>query len=286
MRKIFVIFSLVVLGGLIGWIVYDQSRIYWETHEVREFKVPGKLAPHYLKISKKYQVSWVYLASIDEVKTNYEKVDPITIENNARQLQKWLNQKEDTPQNVEQALLQVYSRQEVTQMMEIADSYAWEAVILSEERSFPFPKQNREQVSYSDSWGDSRTYGGNRKHEGTDLMAPKGVPIISVADGEIVRKRWNRLGGWSLTIQDAEHPQIYYYFAHLSKYANEINEGDKVKKGQVIGYVGDSGYGPEGTTGQFPPHLHFGIYVSEGLWSLQREAINPYPLLKVWDTEK
>ena len=56
-----------------------------------------------------------------------------------------------------------------------------------------------------------------------------------------------------------------------------------MKKGEVIGYVGDSGYGTEGTTGKFPPHLHFGIYVRENLLSWRREAINPYPLLKVWE---
>lgn len=56
-----------------------------------------------------------------------------------------------------------------------------------------------------------------------------------------------------------------------------------MKKGQVIGYVGDSGYGPEGTTGQFAPHLHLGIYVRESTFSPKRETINPYLFLKVWE---
>jgi murein DD-endopeptidase MepM/ murein hydrolase activator NlpD len=283
LRKILITFLLLILAGFIGWYVYDQTRIYWETHEVREFEVPGKLTPYYLASAEKYQVSWFYLASIDEIKTRYEKVNRKSIENNARQLRKLLNEKKDTRQNVERALLRLYPRQDVIRMMQIADSYAWEAAPLSKEYLFPFRKQDRSRVSYSDTWGESRTYGGKRKHEGTDLMAPKGTPVISVADGKVVRKGWDRLGGWRLTVQDDELPYIYYYYAHLSKYAKNTNEGDKVKKGQFIGYVGDSGYGPEGTTGKFPPHLHFGIYVREGVFSILPDAINPFPFLKAWD---
>ncbi|MBA4495668.1 M23 family metallopeptidase [Paenactinomyces guangxiensis] len=286
MRKFVLIFLLLILVGFAGWYFYDQNHISWEKHEIRSFEVPGKLAPLYVKTANQYQLSWVYLASIDEVKTKYEKVNQKTMDKHARLLKKLLNGKEDSPENVEKALLQIYPHPEVTQMMEIADSYAWEAAPLTEAYLFPFRKQDRKRVSYSDSWGAGRTYGGKRKHEGTDLMAPKGTPLISTTDGEVVRKGWDRLGGWRLLIRDTKHPQIYYYYAHLSRYANGIDEGDKVNKGQVIGYVGDSGYGPEGMTGKFTPHLHFGIYVSEGLFSVRREAINPYSFLKVWDAKK
>ncbi|SEN00442.1 M23 family metallopeptidase [Lihuaxuella thermophila] len=283
MRKVLIPLILLITAGNICWYVYDQTRLYWETHEVREFRVPGKWAPHYLATAKKYRVSWFYLASIDEVRTGYEKVSRKSIENHARQLRKLLDRKEDTPQHVEQALLQLYPRQDVIRMMQIADSYAWEAAPLSKDYQFPFRRQDRHKVAYSDTWGESRTYGGKRKHEGIDLMAPKGTPVVSVADGEVIRKGWNRLGGWRLLVQDADHPYIYYYYAHFSKYAKNIEEGDKVKKGQTIGYVGDSGYGPEGTTGKFRPHLHFGMYVREGMFSIQRDAVNPFPFLRVWD---
>ena len=72
--------------------------------------------------------------------------------------------------------------------------------------------------------------------------------------------------------------EVYYYYAHLYRYDEMISEGDRVKAGQILGYAGDSGYGPEGTTGQFAVHLHFGIYQknAEG----EDVALNPYPLLK------
>ena len=71
---------------------------------------------------------------------------------------------------------------------------------------------------------------------------------------------------------------LLFVDAHLSSYGRDFQEGDPVKAGELLGFLGDSGYGPEGTTGKFPPHLHLGIYV-------EREedpeyALNPYPVLQ------
>lgn len=138
--------------------------------------------------------------------------------------------------------------------------------------TFPLPKGQYEK--YSDSWGNDRTYGGKRSHEGNDIMAKKGVPIYSATDGKISKMGWNQLGGWRIGINS---PDGYYlYYAHMHKYAPGIKKGDTVKKGQLIGYVGATGYGPQGTSGKFDPHLHFGIYKNN-------KAINPYPYLKAWE---
>ena len=86
--------------------------------------------------------------------------------------------------------------------------------------------------------------------------------------------------GWRIGIRDINN--TYHYFAHLNGFANDVNLGDIVKPGQLIGSVGSSGYGPPGTSGKFPPHLHFGLYKDNGRteWSF-----NPYPHLKRWERE-
>ena len=68
----------------------------------------------------------------------------------------------------------------------------------------------------------------------------------------------------------------YFYYAHLDSYA-ELEKGDPVKAGDLLGYMGDSGYGEEGTTGEFPVHLHLGIYLKEGTEEI---SVNPYPVLR------
>jgi peptidoglycan LD-endopeptidase LytH len=138
-----------------------------------------------------------------------------------------------------------------------------------------FPLKAGTYKPFGDTYGDSRLYGGDRVHEGTDIMAAKGTPIYSATDGVIIRKGWSELGGWRLTVKTSEG--IYIYYAHMQGYAANIAEGQTIKKGQLIGYVGDSGYGPVGTTGKFTPHLHFGMY--DANWN----AINPYTYLKYWE---
>ncbi|PTX58872.1 murein DD-endopeptidase MepM/ murein hydrolase activator NlpD [Melghirimyces profundicolus] len=263
--------------GAAAFLVYDVSRAI----EIPEMKVPGKLAPAYVEIAEKTGVPWPYLAALDEVEKGYEGVTPETIRQTATRIQKASGEERPGENGVKSALRKILSKPDADKALKLAESYSWAAAPLGEDYEFPFKKGAK--VSYGDTWGASRTYGGDRTHEGTDLMADKGTPIRSVSDGRVVAKGWNELGGWRLTILDANHLQISYYYAHLSRYAEGIERGSKVKKGQVIGYVGDSGYGEKGTTGQFAPHLHLGMYVRESTFSPMREAINPYPFLKVWE---
>lgn len=136
-----------------------------------------------------------------------------------------------------------------------------------------------EVCAYEDSWQNARTYGGDRKHEGTDLMTvtnERGIyPVVSMTDGTIEQLGWLKLGGWRIGIRSASG--VYYYYAHLESYAEDLTEGMAVRAGQFLGFAGDSGYGTEGTTGQFAVHLHVGIYVPGEHGD---EAVNPYPYLK------
>ena len=116
--------------------------------------------------------------------------------------------------------------------------------------------------SHSDDFGNSRSYGFKRKHLGNDLIGSIGTPLISVEDGIVENMGWNRYGGWRIGIRSTDFKR-YYYYAHLRKghpYTPDLKEGDEVKAGQVIGYLGMTGYSDsEDYNGMSVPHLHFGM---------------------------
>lgn len=145
------------------------------------------------------------------------------------------------------------------------------------ERTFPVSTDHN--YSYRSTWGDRRGFGGLRMHEGTDIFANYGTPIFSTTYGVVELKGWNRFGGWRIGIRDINN--IYHYYAHLNSYADNIEVGDIVSPGDLLGFVGSSGYGPPGTMGKFPPHLHYGMYKDNGKseWSF-----DPYPYLKRWES--
>ncbi|MGM9925070.1 MAG: M23 family metallopeptidase [Bacillus sp. (in: firmicutes)] len=144
------------------------------------------------------------------------------------------------------------------------------------EKAFPVPITA--DYSYRSTWGVARGWGGRRSHEGTDIFANYGVPVRATSYGVVEIKGWNRYGGWRIGIRDLNN--TYHYFAHLNGFTKGIKVGTIVKPGMVIGSVGSSGYGPPGTSGKFPPHLHFGMYKDNGHteWSF-----DPYYHLSVWE---
>ena len=156
--------------------------------------------------------------------------------------------------------------------------------LLSGIKCFPVvsDKKEKEGISFEDSWGMSRSYGGKRLHEGTDLMPPKNqrdtFAVVSVCDGVVEKIGWLELGGYRIGIRSKTG--TYFYYAHLSSYAEGMKQGKTVKAGELLGYMGDSGYGKEGTVGKFPVHLHFGIYFTAGDKEI---SVNPYPILKAME---
>lgn len=113
-----------------------------------------------------------------------------------------------------------------------------------------------------DDFGNSRSYGFQRTHLGNDLMGNIGTPIIAVESGIVENIGWNQYGGWRIGIRSFD-TQRYYYYAHLRKdhpYALGIVEGATVKAGDVIGYLGMTGYSrKENVNNVNVPHLHFGM---------------------------
>lgn len=139
------------------------------------------------------------------------------------------------------------------------------ARLVGEDRpaALPVPVRGVSMRSVRDTWGAPR--GADRRHEGTDIFAPRGTPVVATTRGLVWRTGDNRLGGtvvWVLGPGGDLH-----YYAHLDRTA-ELQPRQRVAPGDVIGYVGNTG-NAAGTR----PHLHYGIYRRAG------GAINPYPLL-------
>ncbi|GGA77027.1 hypothetical protein GCM10011521_14070 [Arenimonas soli] len=123
-----------------------------------------------------------------------------------------------------------------------------------------------------DSFADAR--GQDRVHDALDIMAPEGTPVLAAADGPVVKLFDSVPGGLTL-YQFDEAGQVAFYYAHLQRYAEGVQEGKQLHQGDVLGYVGHTG-----NANPAAPHLHFAIFVlgPEKRW-WQGEAINPYPLL-------
>ena len=141
--------------------------------------------------------------------------------------------------------------------------YTMRLAAMPKPQALPVPVEGVRQRALRDTWGGARSEG--RKHEGIDIFAKRGTPVVSSTEGIVSQVGTNRLGGlvvWVLGPGGQRH-----YYAHLDGYS-DVEPGMRIEAGRVLGFVGDTG-NAKGT----PPHLHYGIYDTGG-------AINPYPLLK------
>ncbi len=141
-----------------------------------------------------------------------------------------------------------------------------------EARDLVVPVEGVEADSLVRSFSDAR---GGRTHEALDILAPRHTPVKAVEGGTIARLFYSKAGG--VTIYQFDPTEQYcYYYAHLERYADGLKEGDRVKKGQVLGYVGVSGNAPKDT-----PHLHFAIFrltAAKRWW--EGTPIDPYDVLR------
>jgi murein DD-endopeptidase MepM/ murein hydrolase activator NlpD len=116
---------------------------------------------------------------------------------------------------------------------------------------------------------------GSHAHEALDIMAPRGTPVLAVAEGNVVKLFTSKQGG--LTVYQFDNSGTWcYYYAHLDRYATALKEGTLLRKGDVLGYVGSTG-----DASPDAPHLHFAIFKlgPEKHW-WQGTAIDPLPLLR------
>lgn len=134
-------------------------------------------------------------------------------------------------------------------------------------KKLPIPVQGIQAQQLSDTWGASRGQG--RLHEGIDIMAPRGTKVLSATEGVIADLRNNNLGGKVIWILGPS--SSWHYYAHLDAQRSDLKVGDYVRRGEHIGFVGNTG------NAQYTaPHLHYGLY----LQGKGRGAVNPFLYLR------
>lgn len=140
-------------------------------------------------------------------------------------------------------------------------------------RRLTLPVQGAQPADIHDMFNDTR--GGDRRHEAIDVMAARHTPVVAVDDGTVARLFISDAGG--LTVYQFDSSSTFcYYYAHLQAYADGLKEGDPVKRGDILGYVGTTGNAPADA-----PHLHFAIFqlTDKKQW-WQGTPIDPYKVLR------
>lgn len=129
-------------------------------------------------------------------------------------------------------------------------------------------------IGFQDDWHEPRMrlIGGEWQqvgvHEGLDISAEPGTPVLSMSAGRVEAMGWTFYSGNRVGVRGDD--DRYYFYAHLSSFA-PLSIGERVRPGTPLGRVGNTGYGPPGHADEFPPHLHVGIQGAD--W------VNPYPLI-------
>jgi murein DD-endopeptidase MepM/ murein hydrolase activator NlpD len=147
-----------------------------------------------------------------------------------------------------------------------------EAEAILDTRQLLVPVEGITREALRDSYSEPRS--GGRAHEALDIMAARGTPVRAVEGGTVARLFTSKAGG--LTVYQFDPTSTFsYYYAHLDRYADGLSEGQAVRAGQVIGYVGTTG-----NAAADAPHLHFAIFRlgPERQW-WKGDPVNPYPLL-------
>ena len=147
------------------------------------------------------------------------------------------------------------------------------AVAALRNRTLDIPVDGVHPDDLRDTFSDGR--GAARAHEAIDIMAPRGTRVVAVEDGRIVKLFTSEAGG--LTIYQFDPSETFsFYYAHLDGYAEGLREGQTVKRGALLGYVGTTG-----NASADAPHLHFAVFrlTAERQW-WKGEPLNPYPILR------
>ena len=141
-------------------------------------------------------------------------------------------------------------------------------------------------------FGNKRSFGFARKHLGNDLMGSLGTPIVAVESGIVEALGWNRYGGWRIGIRSKDSKR-YYYYAHLMKdrpFAENLKEGDMVQAGDLIGFMGRTGYSDRENVNNIETvHLHFGIQLvfEESQKECNNEIwIDAYPIVRLLQSHR
>ena len=140
------------------------------------------------------------------------------------------------------------------------------------DRNLEIPVEGVRRDQLTRQFDDAR---GGRRHEAIDILAPQGTPVKAVEDGRVARLFQSKAGG--ITIYQFDPTEAFcYYYAHLDRYAPGLREGARIRRGQIIGYVGTTGNAPKNT-----PHLHFAVFrLHEQKRWWEGTPLDPYEILR------
>ena len=260
-------FDVVMIEYLSNNPNYFQLNAYtWESEEFRNMDFGDTGIEEAKEFAQKYKENWLEVLTLAMVKNDYvlAEGDILNMSHMSYQL-----------------MLADIEKKKGPEFRKLVQAYG---TVLSDLVYFPIPRPLNEDtpwVTYLNSWGAERTYGGERTHEGTDIMGdqmPRGhYPVVSVSAGTVEKIGWLEKGGWRIGIRTDSG--AYLYYAHLYGYARDFVPGERVEAGELLGFMGDTGYSTiEGTTGNFEVHLHFGIYLTTD--HNEEMSVNPYWILR------
>ncbi|WP_256735193.1 M23 family metallopeptidase [Variovorax sp. dw_954] len=147
-----------------------------------------------------------------------------------------------------------------------------DALALLSARPLRFPVEGIDPDKLTDTFNDGRP---GHRHEALDIPAPRGTRVVAVDDGPLVKLFTSKAGGLTVYQFDPSG-RLAYYYAHLDRYADGLQEGKPLRRGDLIGYVGTTGNAPPDA-----PHLHFAVFLlgpQKQWW--KGEALNPYEALR------
>jgi len=240
-----------------------QAGIYLKKERIsKDFKILSSITPEdIIYYQKNEPYSWKEFIAITTAIKHYSETKTI----NSEEILNILTTELKYNNNLEQinwSSIDKNIKKLIFYYYEILNKYN---IYTPNEFIFPIERQSY----YTDTYGAIRE-GGKRLHEGVDIFDKKGTKIFSVCSGKVEKIGWNRLGGERVGIRGKDGN--YYYYAHLDQINDQLFVGKEIKKGELIGTMGNTGDAI--TT---PDHLHFGIELPNGEW------VNPYPFLKVWE---
>ena len=223
---------------------------------MQDFNIGGETLEEMLKLSLKYKKDYAYTLAVWAV----ESYKGVPIE----QIEKCIKEK-DTTNLLDEFGMYDYAAQ-------VYKQFVYDIKC--------FPIKEKDLYTYENGWKDPRSYKGDRLHYGIDIMSKSNevgkIKVRSMTNGTVENIGWNQVGGYRVGIRSKNG--AYFYYAHLDSYPKGLKKGDRVQAGEIIGLMGNTGYGEEGTKGKFPVHLHIGIAVrtpdNEEFW------INPYSVLQ------
>ena len=297
MLEVFLLCLMLAGGGILSWNRGDadtdsQVRSIRQESSEEKVKDPGTSGKERAQEEEKDYIKWVeFNVTCEAMKKAYQYdldsygkdphlhwVDLLAILGTKYGGDFTRYQEEDLADIAEKLLDGSQTVEEMTKDMEYYPYYreAYGAVLdgMVGEFQYVHPKKKvyglkayspiAKEFPYSDydDFGVSRSYGYKRNHLGHDMMGQVGTPVIAVESGYVSAFGWNQYGGWRIGINSFDGRR-YYYYAHLRQnrpYAEGLKEGAVVQAGDVIGYIGRTGYSTEENTNNIDEyHLHFGL---------------------------